>query len=232
MSEATQFSIGSEVVCGGGACGELRRVVINPVARVLTHLVVEARSGGNKGRLVPVGLVEAGGHEIRLSCSMAEFEALEEMQEQYFLTDAPRQPGYAQGDVLSLPLYPLSGMAVRPPGVGAGPLLHHMSGMHVGMRSMGKSSNWMKEDYVPEGEVEVRRGEHVYATDGPIGQIHGFVVDPTDHQVTHVLLDEGHMWGKKVVAIPTSAIKDISDGVVLTLTKREVGDLPPVALDE
>ena len=230
MSEATQFSIGSEVVCSGGACGELRRVVINPVARALTHLVVEARSGANKGRLVPVDLVEAAGHEIRLSCSMAEFDALEEMQEQYFLTDAPRQAGYAQGDVLSLPVYPLSGMAVRPPG--AGPLLHRMGEIAVGMRSMSKNSNWMKQDYVPDGEVEVRRGEHVYATDGPIGQIHGFVIDRTDHQVTHVLLDEGHMWGKKVVAIPTIAIKDVRDGVVLTLTKREVGDLPPVALDE
>jgi hypothetical protein len=41
MSEATEFTIGSEVVCSEGACGELRRVVVNPVARALTHLVVE-----------------------------------------------------------------------------------------------------------------------------------------------------------------------------------------------
>ena len=60
------------------------------------------------------------------------------------------------------------------------------------------------EDRVPEGEVEVRRGEHVHATDGEIGRVHGFVIDPTDHQLTHVLLDEGHLWGKKTVAIPIS----------------------------
>lgn len=179
---------------------------------------------------MPVKLVESAAHEIRLACSMAEFEALEQMQEEHFLPDYPDHgSGYAQGDVLSLPLYPLARTGLSP-GLGAGPLLRRMSGIDVGVRSTGKDSNWMKEDYVPAGEVEVRRGEPVYATDGAIGQIQGFVIDPTDHHVTHVLLDEGHMWGEKRVAIPTSAVKDISDGVALTLTKREVGELPPVEL--
>ena len=62
--------------------------------------------------------------------------------------------------------------------------------------------------------------------------IHGFVIDPTDHKVTHILLDEGHMWDKKRVAMPISAVKDLANGVQLTLTKHEVGDLPPVELDE
>jgi sporulation protein YlmC with PRC-barrel domain len=76
--------------------------------------------------------------------------------------------------------------------------------------------------------VEVRRGDHVYATDGTIGKVQGLVIDPSDHHVTHVLLDEGHLWGKKRVAIPISAVKDAGDGVRLTLTKDEVRDLPPV----
>ncbi len=228
MSEQ-EFSIGSKVVCSDGACGDLRRVVIDPVARALTHLVVEPSSRRANSRLVPVKLVESVAHEIRLACSTAEFAALEEVQEQYFLPYAPEQSGYARGDVLSLPFYPLGLMGLRP-GLGAGPLLRRMSGMDVGVRSVGKDSNWMSEDYVPEGEVQVRRGDPCFATDGPIGHIHGFVIDPTDHQVTHVLLEEGHMWGKKQVAIPTSSIKDFSDGVVLTLTKHEVGELPPVEL--
>ena len=44
--------------------------------------------------------------------------------------------------------------------------------------------------------------------------------------VTHILLDEGHLWGKRQVAIPIGAVADFSDGVRLSLTKDEVRDLP------
>jgi hypothetical protein len=39
MSEATTFIIGSEVSCTDGVCGDLRRVVVDPIARAITHLV-------------------------------------------------------------------------------------------------------------------------------------------------------------------------------------------------
>ena len=58
------------------------------------------------------------------------------------------------------------------------------------------------------------------------------VIDPSDDHVTHVLLDEGHLWGKKRVAIPISAVKDVKDGVRLTFTKDQVRDLPPIDLAE
>jgi len=77
----------------------------------------------------------------------------------------------------------------------------------------------------------VRRGEHVHATDGAIGRVQGLVIDPSDYHVTHVLLDEGHLWGKKEVAIPISAVTGVADGVRLNLTKDEVRDLPAVDLD-
>jgi sporulation protein YlmC with PRC-barrel domain len=80
---------------------------------------------------------------------------------------------------------------------------------------------------VPLGETEVERGEHVHAVDGEIGQVEGFLVDPDSKQVTHVLLKEGHLWGRKEVAIPVSAITGIDDGVRLNITKKQVEDLPP-----
>ena len=48
--------------------------------------------------------------------------------------------------------------------------------------------------------------------------------------MTHVLLDEGHLWGKKRVGIPISAVSGVSDGVRLTLSKQEVEDLPEVSV--
>jgi hypothetical protein len=59
--------------------------------------------------------------------------------------------------------------------------------------------------------------------------VHGFVVNPSDHQVTHILLQEGHIWGRKEVAIPISAVTGIDNGIRLNLTKQQVEDLPPVS---
>jgi sporulation protein YlmC with PRC-barrel domain len=87
-------------------------------------------------------------------------------------------------------------------------------------------------DRVPAGEVAVRRGERVHATDGPIGLVQGLVIDPADQHVTHVLLQEGHLWGRKEVAIPISAVTRVDDGIRLNITKQDVQDLPPVAIDQ
>ena len=45
MSDSTEFTIGSEVCSSDGPCGELRRVVIDPVAGAPTHLVVALKQG-------------------------------------------------------------------------------------------------------------------------------------------------------------------------------------------
>jgi len=82
------------------------------------------------------------------------------------------------------------------------------------------------QDVVPLGETEVGKGEHVHALDGEIGQVEGFLVDPGDHHVTHVLLREGHLWGRKEVAIPVSAVTRIQYGIRLNLTKQQIEDLP------
>jgi hypothetical protein len=85
------------------------------------------------------------------------------------------------------------------------------------------------EDVIPVGEQEVGPGEPVHAVDGEIGRVQGFLVSPADDRVTHVLLQEGHRWGRKKVAIPISAVTGVDAGIRLNLTKEQVGELPPVA---
>jgi len=214
MSDAAQYTIGAEVTCSDGTCGHLTRVVVDPVARVLTHLVVEPTNRRQLGRLVPIELVDATAEEIRLQCSMAEFDALEDAEETRFLTETSEQLGYGAEEVFAWPYY----------GLGAG--MGGMGGMGV------ESTPQFIYDRVPAGEVEVRRGEHIHATDGNIGRIQGLVIDPADHRVTHVLLEEGHLWGKKEIAIPISAVTGVTaEGVQLNLTREQVRDLPSVDLD-
>ena len=84
-------------------------------------------------------------------------------------------------------------------------------------------------DIVPRGEIEVAPGDPVHATDGEIGQVRGFLVDPSDHRMTHVLLREGHLWGRKEVAIPVSAVTGVQNGIRLNITKQQVENLPPAS---
>jgi hypothetical protein len=214
MSERGQYEIGSHVSCADGDCGELTRVVIDPVARALTHLVVAPFPDSARGRLVPIELVESSGAEIRLRATRSEFEALEGAVETELLPPAdPAVWGYPAGQVLALPYFGL-GMS---PGMGMG------TGIPPGPAVVF-------HDRVPVGEVEVRRGAHVAATDGDIGAVRGLVVDASDHHVTHFLLEEGHLWGRKVVAIPIGSVAEVAEKVRLTLTKEEIGELPPVEL--
>ena len=114
-------------------------------------------------------------------------------------------------------------------GLGMGGL--GMGGLGMGGLGMGRgaSQQAVTHDKVPPGEVEVRRGQRVHAADGPVGHVRGLVVDPSDHQVTHVLLDEGHLWGKKEVSIPINAVTGVDeDGVRVSLTKAAVANLPAV----
>jgi hypothetical protein len=209
-----QYAIGVEVTCIDGVCGDLSRVVIDPVARVLTHLVVEPKHRQGQGRLVPIDLVDATAKEICLRCSAAQFDALEEAEETHFLPEAGEQMGYGAGQAVAWPYY----------GLGGG-----MDGMGMGGMGMANTPQLVIDDRVPAGEVEVRRGEPVHATDGNIGRVLGLVIDPKDHHVTHVLLEEGHLWGKKEIAVPIGCLKDVAaDGVRLNLTRDEVRDLPPV----
>ncbi|HXT45829.1 MAG TPA: hypothetical protein VN748_17210 [Pseudonocardiaceae bacterium] len=164
-------------------------MIVDPIARTLTHLVVEPRHRRATGHLVPIDLVASAAKEIRLRCTTDEFDALTDAEQTQFLPGASGPWGYGQQQMLSWPYYGL-GMGA---GVGAGP----------GMGA-GAGPEAITYDRVPVGEVEVRRGEHVHATDGAIGRVQGLIIDPSDHHVIHVLLDQGHLWGHQRVAIPSA----------------------------
>ena len=84
---------------------------------------------------------------------------------------------------------------------------------------------------VPLGEVAVHRGDPVHATDGDIGRVQGLVIDRGSGHVTHVLLQEGHLWGRREVAIPIGAVASTSGGIRLRISKHEVQGLPSVDVD-
>jgi len=201
--EEPLFTIGASATCSDGDCGEVIRVVIDPIVRRLTHLIIEPTHRQGLGRLVPLELVESSNGSVTLRCSLEEFERLDMAEETDFLPGTVGYEGYDPATVMPLPYFALG---------------------------VGNTSLPVTYDKLPVGEVAVRRDVPVHATDGEIGRVHGVVIDPSDHHVTHVLLQEGHLWGRQEVAIPISAVAEFGTSIRLNITMSDVQDLPPVDL--
>jgi uncharacterized protein YwbE len=190
MAGTSQFTIGIGVSCSDGPVGRVSRVLYYPVAEKVTYLVVEPGDRRDRGRLVPLDLVDGAAGEIRLRCRRAEFDQLEHALQTRLI---PATSGYAE--------------------TGAGG---------------GTPAQLITRDTIPPGQVDVREGDRVRATDGDIGRVQGLVIDAVSRQITHVLLQEGHLWGRKRVAIPIGAVAGSVGGIKLKLTKQEVQNLSRV----
>jgi sporulation protein YlmC with PRC-barrel domain len=217
MGDTTQFTIGTEVSGSDGPVGKLSRVIVDPTVEEVTHLAVEPEHRPDLGRLVPLDLVEFGGAAggITLRCTKAEFENLAPAEDNQYIPATMDYDGYGPGQIGFMPYYGLGGGMIVP-----------------GINPDGPGTpQIVTTDAVPVGEVEIRRDDSVQATDGDIGKVQGLVIDPVSRHVTHVLLQEGHLWGRKEVAIPISAVVSTAEGIQLKITKQDVQDLPPVDIN-
>jgi sporulation protein YlmC with PRC-barrel domain len=91
----------------------------------------------------------------------------------------------------------------------------------------------VKREAIPPGEIAVHQGARVEATDGRVGRLDEFLVDPVTEQVTHLVMREGHLWGQRDVTIPVSEIDRLEENTIfLKLKKDQVAALPstPIAM--
>lgn len=225
MPESHVFRLGADVRCPDGDCGLIKSLVISPADDAVTHLVVEPAHRQGLGKLVPLRLVDttlgpAASGEVRLLCPVAEYGQLEAAEATYFFPGDEDYPTYRKEPVVSWPYY-------APPGVMGMPAMPGDDPREV--------SQVVTVDTVPDqlpGADEVSRGEHVHATDGDIGHVQGIVVDAGTGRVTSVLLRERHRLSHRTVLIPRSAVAEVgADGFHLSITKRQVQDLPPADID-
>jgi uncharacterized protein YrrD len=86
----------------------------------------------------------------------------------------------------------------------------------------------VEEENVPAGELALSRGMTVKSKESEeVGQVDGLVVDPDTNIITHLLMQKGHLWGKKDIALPVATIDSVgADAVYLKLDKAAVKALP------
>jgi sporulation protein YlmC with PRC-barrel domain len=196
--------VNAEVYCSDGRCGHSTYIIVNPVSRKVTHLVVKEKQAPHTERLVPIKLVTETTHDrVRLGCSQDELSRTEPFAETEYIRDGI--PDYEQYEDTYL-VWPY-----RVPDVTKTVSVRHKR--------------------VPHGELAVQRGARVHASNGRIGHVDEFLVAPEDGHITHLILREGHLWGQKDVAIPISEIERIEENkVYLKLNKRDVGKLPVIPI--
>jgi hypothetical protein len=217
-SENVKLEFKSPVRCTDGPFGELADVVVDPTRRRVTHLVVEPHGRDGVARLVPIELAAAENGRsaaVTLFCTLEEARRLPPVQEFAYLRmgESPaNDPDWDVGieNVLALPYY--QGYAE----FGPQPLDFDP---HVSMTY----------DRVPKGEVEIRRTSQVRSSDDHlVGHVDAFLVD-RDDLITHLVLERGHLWGRRDVTIPIGGVTRVAtDSVEVGLTEDEIGELPAI----
>ena len=196
----TDIPLNAHVECADGLCGQSTYLTINPITQQVTHVVVKEKGFRHTDHLVPIDLVvETTPHLIRLRCTKNELAKIEPFIETHYIQ--VQRPRYEDTPYRLWPLaVPKESMAI--------PVEH---------------------EHIPSGELAVHRGARVEATDGDVGRVDEFLVDPANGHITHLVLREGHLWDKKDVAIPVSGIDHIEENTVyLKLDKHTIESLPPV----
>jgi len=202
-----EIPLNAQVECTDGVFGQSQYVIMNPVDEKITHLVVKKSSSPNTEYLVPVDyVIETISDKIRLSCNKSELENMDPFVVTKFIGEK----------VFNRNLEYVGGMI----GMGAYYYLPYVTPVTT-------TKMPVEQLQVPHGELAINRGTRVEAKDGYIGNVDEFVVNPKSEHITHLVMREGHLWGKKDVIIPLSAIQETrEDTVFLKLDKHQVESLP------
>jgi sporulation protein YlmC with PRC-barrel domain len=192
--------VNAQVKCADGPCGRCTHVVLNPTTEDVTYLVVKEEHFPHTERLVPVRWV------------------METTPELIRLRCAGDKVAELQ------PFIATEYIKVDIPGYEGGPCM--MEPYVV------PEAKWvaMEHECLLPGELAVRRGTQVEATDGHVGRVDEFLVNPANgYNITHLILREGHLWGQRDVTIPVSEIDRMGEDTVhLKMDKRSIEALPAI----
>jgi hypothetical protein len=195
------ISINADVYCTDGLGGKIVCVIVNPIRRSLTHVVVKEKGFVGLERLIPTAWIgESTPEEIHLNCTRRELAKAEDFVEVQYMEGVKSFDDFEPEDYRMWPY-------------------------------VVAEEEWQTLDIerIPHGELGFHRGARVEASDAPIGKINAFLVDQEDLQISHLILREGHPWHPRRVAIPISAIRSFQEDVVtLNLSREQVEELPEV----
>lgn len=198
-----------DVNCADGPAGRSTSIILNPINSEVTHVVVKA---GRDEYMVPLDLiVESTPNQIQLRCTQDELLRLDLFVKMQFM-GAEKVNAQLDMQLLSAESdanwWPYS----------------QIDDQYLDVYS--------QVEQIPHNELAIHRGSEVRASDGRIGQVDEFLVNPANHHISHLILVEKHLFGRREVTIPVEQIDRIEQDVVyLKLDKQAVRALPDVPLN-
>ena len=191
--------INAKVSCSDGPCGITMQVILKPTSEEITHLVVSDDAYPETEYLVSVDHV----------------------------TDSSPNHIWLNCSRYNLSKMPVFDKEEFVPSVLAG---HYGNPYLMWPYFPPAVPEQLKgKDHIPAGETAIRRGTRVQATDGLVGRVDEFLVEPGGDHITHLVMREGHLWGQKDVTIPVSQIDHYEENTVfLKSNKQEIGNLPTI----
>ena len=208
-----EIPLNVDVRCSDGACGRSTSIILNPVTEEVTHFVVKASGMLGDEYLVPLdAIVESSSDCIRLRWSRGDLVQAEPFIKSVFI-------GKDESAFLAESMYASSFMWP-----------YAMAGGDQYQPAM-LAALYEQVEQIPPGELAVRRGTEVEATDGRVGKVDEFLIDPVTGHITHLVLRKGHLWGERDITIPVSQIDRVtSEAVSLKLDKDAVNGLPGITV--
>ncbi len=190
--------IHAPVHCADGPCGESTYVIVDPATRRVTDFVVKDSSFPSSEWLVPLNMVvQSDPDKIIIRVTGRDLSSLRPFKVSDFLPGQEPMEGY-----------PAEGYMVWP----ANAPEEHIE---------------VETEQIPATSLAVQRGAEVKATDGDVGKVDEFLIDPISSRITHIILSGGSLFDKREVTIPVEQIERITeDTVYLKIDKYTVEHLP------
>jgi sporulation protein YlmC with PRC-barrel domain len=197
----------------GQQIGHIRRVVLDPKTKRVTHIVIRKGLLFHDDRLAPIQMVaEATEDTIRLNEYLGEVQSLPKFDKQQYIAlgdepfdDDETEPFPVEGFASPMYWYPPKGTTGLETTAEAASL--------AGADTFAESPNTaetinMSQRAVPTGSVALREGAKVTDEDGKdVGRVELILTDSGSKQATHILITKG-LVNKERKLIPTFWVKD------------------------
>ena len=194
-------STNAKVSCLDGPCGQSTHVILKPTTKSITHVVVNDEMFLGTEHLVSVN------HIVESTPDMIRLNCSRD--------EVSKMPIFNQFEFVPSDLSGFTGSPY----------------MMWPFYTPGGSFFTLEKEHVPANELAIRRGASVEATDGPIGRVDEFLINSTNDHITHLVMREGHLWGKREVTIPMSQIDHYKENTVyLKLNKKQIEELPSIPI--
>ncbi|RPI82985.1 MAG: PRC-barrel domain containing protein [Chloroflexi bacterium] len=198
--------------------GKLNRVVLDPVLREVTHIVIEKGLLFPEDKVVPIDMIDTSREDkITLETGIDSFDDLVPFEETHYM-GVDEAEWYRSPGATSEPEYDYAPVFYYYPPFGG----------YGGYATYAYANRPVEtERNIPEDTIPLQKGVDVLSVEGEkVGNVEQIFVDADSNQATHFLISSGLLFKERKL-IPIHWVKNIhEDLITLAVSTRMLENLP------